>query len=261
MSDLALTKIESAFSLLSEVKTIEHAKDVIDIAATAAAYAKRIKASLSVMRNAAEIQTRAERLLGQMLADTPKSRGAAGIGTSAVPKENRTLADMGIGKKLSARSQSIASIPHEKFEDAVDNLKRGEGIPTPKQVIKVSNNGTSFVRKAPTAKVKDSGIVSKLKKLWMTATGSERAEFQDWFQQHREMSWDLPDRESEYSVQADVSLENMVKTKRILALHPELESALDAGKLGLDQAWLYAELGCWEYVRAREAACGQEVLP
>ena len=36
--------------------------------------------------------------------------GAMGIGTSAVPQENRTptLAEVGIDKKLSSRSQAIA---------------------------------------------------------------------------------------------------------------------------------------------------------
>ena len=45
--------------------------------------------------------------MGERLAETPKNKGAMGIGTSAVPKENHTptLADMGINKKLSARSQ------------------------------------------------------------------------------------------------------------------------------------------------------------
>ncbi len=56
--------------------------------------------------------------------------GAMGIGTSAVPQENRTptLADAGIDKKLSSRAQKVAAVPEDEFEGMVarwrDSLER-----------------------------------------------------------------------------------------------------------------------------------------
>lgn len=56
------------------------------------------------------------RRLGELLveqrATVGLNRGAAGIGTSAVPQENRTptLADIGVDKKLSSHAQRVAAI-------------------------------------------------------------------------------------------------------------------------------------------------------
>ena len=64
--------------------------------------------------DAAEIRIRAERRLGELLVEQKATvglnRGAAGIGTSAVPQENRTptLADIGVDKKLSSHAQRYA---------------------------------------------------------------------------------------------------------------------------------------------------------
>ena len=55
--------------------------------------------------------------------------GAMGIGTSAVPKENRTptLADAGIDRKLSSRAQKLAAVPEEKFEAMLGEWREGGG--------------------------------------------------------------------------------------------------------------------------------------
>ena len=47
--------------------------------------------------------------------------GAKGIGTSAVPTENRTptLADAGTDKKFSSRAQKLAFVPKSEFEGMV----------------------------------------------------------------------------------------------------------------------------------------------
>ena len=49
-----------------------------------------------------------------------------GIGTSAVPKENRTptLADAGIDKKLSSRAQKLAAVPEDKFEGMIGEWRQ-----------------------------------------------------------------------------------------------------------------------------------------
>jgi len=80
---------------------------------------------------AAEIRIRAEHRLGEMLIAQKETiglnTGAQGIGTSAVPQQNRTptLADIGIDKKLSAHSQKVAAIPDAEFEGIVDDWREG----------------------------------------------------------------------------------------------------------------------------------------
>ena len=65
----------------------------------------------------AEIRIRAERRLGEVLAESPKAKGGVPYqkkptGSLVEPVETLpTLADMGIDKKLSSRSQRLAKIP------------------------------------------------------------------------------------------------------------------------------------------------------
>lgn len=78
--------------------------------------------SEETIQYAVELKLDAERKLGEILRDTPKATGAAGIGKpeSAVPDEYRTqaatLADLGITKKTSAQAQKLAALPGETFE-------------------------------------------------------------------------------------------------------------------------------------------------
>ncbi len=59
-----------------------------------------------------EQRIRAERRLGEMLKDAPKNEGALLRGTELVPRDNAapTLAEIGVSKKQSSKSQKIA--PH-----------------------------------------------------------------------------------------------------------------------------------------------------
>ncbi len=67
----------------------------------------------------------AERLLGEMLAQTPKATGAEKGGRSAIDGSRRepsiqhaTLEEIGIDKKTSMRSQQLAAAPVAVFEKA-----------------------------------------------------------------------------------------------------------------------------------------------
>lgn len=117
-----ISKIEQA---LAAVETPDQAKQVIAIADAAIAYAKSLgREFVDARRKAEALKLDAERRLGEFLRAMPKAIGARGIGTSAVPKENRTgtLADLGIDKKESARAQKLATLP----EETVQAIKAGE---------------------------------------------------------------------------------------------------------------------------------------
>jgi hypothetical protein len=68
---------------------------------------------------------RIERRPGEMIRTRKETVGlnigAKGIGTSAVPRENRTptLADAAIDKKLSSRAQKLAAVPAAKYEGMI----------------------------------------------------------------------------------------------------------------------------------------------
>jgi hypothetical protein len=60
-------------------------------------------------------------LLVEQKATVGLNRGAAGIGTSAVVRDDRTptLADIGVSKDLSSHAQRVAAIPSDEFEGIV----------------------------------------------------------------------------------------------------------------------------------------------
>jgi len=118
-----LTKYNAACTALAEARTVDEVKDMRDKAFAMQAYAKQAK-NRQLETDAAEIRIRAERRLGEMLVEAPKNKGATGskvTGSKREPLKDKTptLSDMGITKKLSARSQKIAAIPAPEFEAKV----------------------------------------------------------------------------------------------------------------------------------------------
>lgn len=136
MKPTALALIDRARCALEEAKTIPEIHHMIGMAKAAETYAREVGATKDVILHATEFRVRAERKLGQALEKTPKAsgvrgqvRGGTGRGKPirAVPEENRpeppTLSDLGVDKKLSSRSQQLAAIPDEEFEDIVEQSK------------------------------------------------------------------------------------------------------------------------------------------
>jgi len=138
----SLILYDCAISALAECKFVDEASAWVDRAAATQAYARMAK-DKTLEVDSAEIRIRAERRLGEMLieqkASGGMSTGAMGLGKSAVPAGNRTptlaksavpagnrtptLAEVGIGKKLSTRSQKIARVPEDRFEAEVDEWR------------------------------------------------------------------------------------------------------------------------------------------
>lgn len=122
---MKLAKYDAAVSALAACKTVDEAKDWMDRSAATAAYARMAK-DKTLLVDAREVQIRAKRRLGEMLAEQKvnggMNTGAMGIGTSAVPKRNRTptLEEVGVSKKESASAQKIAAVPEPEFEAKLD---------------------------------------------------------------------------------------------------------------------------------------------
>lgn len=129
----SLLKYDAACRAIAAARTADEAKEIRDRAEAMRAYARQAQ-NKQLEVDAAEIRIRAERRLGEILVAQkalPRgqggglNRGAAGGGKKEAPRgsfvEPRdttpTLADLGIGKKLSSRAQALAAVPTEAFEE------------------------------------------------------------------------------------------------------------------------------------------------
>lgn len=124
----ALVQYDTARRALAAARAIDEVKQIHDQAEGLRAYA-RIANDRGMETDAAEIRLRAERRLGEMLAETRRARGAAGVGPIAVPTGNSnqppTLEELGIDRKLSSRAQKLAAVPEADFEGRLASWRDG----------------------------------------------------------------------------------------------------------------------------------------
>lgn len=126
-AERAIVLYEDACSALAELKTIAEAKDVIDVAEAAIAFYTKVAKNKRLAVDAGELQLRAERRLGQMLVATDLSKGGRPkTGSVAEPVSAPTLAELGIDKKLSSRSQQLAAPSDERFEEMIEHWRARE---------------------------------------------------------------------------------------------------------------------------------------
>jgi N6-adenosine-specific RNA methylase IME4 len=127
MTQLAL--YEAARSALAECRSIDEVKDIHDKAEALRAYA-RMANDVQLEADAAELRLRAERRLGIMLSaekdagrlisGRPKTlKTKSDNGTPSEPLSRLTLDDIGVDKRLSARSQKVGGIAERAFEAMV----------------------------------------------------------------------------------------------------------------------------------------------
>ena len=127
-----LIKYEAACRALAECKAVDEVKSWADKAAAMQAYGRMAK-DKTLEIDAAEIRIRAERRLGEMLAQQ-KAEGGLNQGSRsqlsgktetgdvlAVVGDDRQktvpkLADVGVSKDLSSRAQKLAAVPDSEFE-------------------------------------------------------------------------------------------------------------------------------------------------
>lgn len=123
-TDSVIVSLMRASTALTEAKTIQQTKKILDVAAAAEIYAKRQHLGEEAMDIALSIKVEALRKLGEMLQATPKATGAKGLpggGTRGSKKEPRvddtpTLEELGLTKKESAVAQKLAALPEKEFE-------------------------------------------------------------------------------------------------------------------------------------------------
>lgn len=129
-----LVQYERARLALAECKAVDEVKAWADKAAAMQAYGRMAK-DKTLEVDAAEIRLRAERRLGEMLAQQKagpglatgvrgqlagkKDGGLAVVTNDRQKREAPKLADAGISKDLSSRAQKLAAVPEAEFEAEV----------------------------------------------------------------------------------------------------------------------------------------------
>ncbi len=147
MSGLIL--YDSAREALAECKYTDEVKDWLDRAAATQAYA-RMAQDKTLEVDAAEIRIRAERRLGEMLAEQKSSgnmaKGHKFAGGSEKVPPAPTLAEVGIDKKLSARAQKTAAIPKAEFEEIVGEWKQRVSTEGERVTARLESSGTAALK-------------------------------------------------------------------------------------------------------------------
>lgn len=121
-----LVLYESARSALAEARRVDEVKDIRDKAEAIRAYA-RMAGDTALEQDAAELRLRAERRMGILIA-AEKAAGRLRRGPDKSTGEEQIprvkLEELGIDRKLSARSQRVGGIAERAFEAMVERTRQ-----------------------------------------------------------------------------------------------------------------------------------------
>lgn len=128
-SAMSMVRYDAAIRALAECKAVDEVKTWADKAAALQAYGRMAK-DKTLEVDAAEIRIRAERRLGEMIAEQKATvglnPGKLKQGPALVANEDGetpTLAAAGISYDLSSRAQKLAAVPAEEFEKEVKDWR------------------------------------------------------------------------------------------------------------------------------------------
>lgn len=118
-----VSRYDEACRAVSAARTIDEAKDIRDKAEAMRVYAKQAK-NRELEADAAEIRFRAERRIGQMIAEQRENGGLAKGGAPVITGSKSdpvietvpTLADAGVDKHLADRARKYAAVSEPAFE-------------------------------------------------------------------------------------------------------------------------------------------------
>lgn len=118
---MRLVRYDAACRALAEAKSVDEVKDFRDKAEAMRAYARQAK-NRDLEVDAAEIRIRAERRLGEIIAQHRDAdllnAGTLLRGVEKTPRDERpTLSEMGIDKNLAKRVREFAAVPEHRFEN------------------------------------------------------------------------------------------------------------------------------------------------
>jgi hypothetical protein len=143
----AVARMTDACRALAEAKTVDDVALVRDRAQAIAHYARQRRLGVEAVNAAAELKLRAERRLGELLAELPKLHGARPADTES--PQVTPLADLGVSKMESSRWQWAASVPTEAFERHLAQVREAGQELTSAGVLRLAKQLAQGERAAP----------------------------------------------------------------------------------------------------------------
>jgi N6-adenosine-specific RNA methylase IME4 len=127
----AVLRYEAARRALADARAVDEVKDIRDKAVAMQVYARQAK-DTELIKHATAIRFRAERRLGEMMAEQPKAPPGRkpDIGLSKNPISERNvdrpveLTEAGIDKNLADRARKAAAMSEEQFERKISEAQR-----------------------------------------------------------------------------------------------------------------------------------------
>jgi len=116
----SLAKLDQATRMLAEIRNVDDAKKLINLAEAARVYAKQVELGLEAQNHAAEIKLRAQRRAGEILDQIEGQQGTRTDLTILQPgKKSKMEAyeESGISPVDAHKWQTIAKIPEREFEN------------------------------------------------------------------------------------------------------------------------------------------------
>jgi len=136
VSDNGLVVLNKARQQLAEAKTLLEVKAIRDVGRASLTWAKQQRdIGFEAQVDAAEITLRAERRLGEMLAEMAMHGGDR---KSESRSHDVTLNDHGITKMQSSRWQAEAKVDEDAFGNWVRECREAQKLPTQSALIKLS---------------------------------------------------------------------------------------------------------------------------
>lgn len=136
--------LSTARRALTEARTIDEVKDLRDKAVAVKAYAKKAQLGRDLVVDASVIKLRAERKLGELLQEIELADSAPGnqhtgpVGPETLAESNCvSLAELGISKSDSSRSQRVAALAEDEFERYITENADRQREPTIAGVLRL----------------------------------------------------------------------------------------------------------------------------
>ena len=127
--------VERARDMLSAAVTSDEVKGIRDVATAMQAYARTQKAGHAIAVDAGEIILRADRRMGELSRELPKtdiSKNAKKneVRTADLVSKSSALADLGATKQRASEWEQIATLPADDFDAYVGAARKAECVPT-----------------------------------------------------------------------------------------------------------------------------------
>lgn len=165
----ALAKLSAATTALSQARTLDEVKQIMDIAEAARTYARAAKLGLEAANHAAEIKLRAERKAGELLQQLERDKGGRPAENSSQTVTSSeyaaVLQENDINRMTAHRWQAVATVPDDAFEQHIAEVKQERNEVTSAGLLKLANEikrAAKQVERAEAAQVKTATLPSSV---------------------------------------------------------------------------------------------------